>query len=127
MTSVLCSYPMRKGDCFFQYGRDSAYQDLSLSLSTSLNSPLQITVIDAAKIHYYQVTINTNSSLNLQVRGNFISGEGELEYSHANIANDINNVCRCTIDIYKSRSTGCGCDTIKCGYCTWSDHYLDGI
>ena len=79
MTSVICSYPMREGDCLFQYVRDSSYQDLSPSLSTSLNSPLQITVLDAATIHYYQVTINT-SSLNLQVRGNFTSGEGKLVY-----------------------------------------------
>ena len=77
VTSVLCSYPMREGDCFFQYGHDSSYQDLSPSLSTSLNSPLQITVPDAATIHYYQVTIDT-SSLNFLVRGNFTSGEGEL-------------------------------------------------
>ena len=77
MISVLCSYPMREGDCFFQYGRDSSYQDLSPSLSTSLNSPLQITVLDAATVHYYQVTINT-SSLNFQINKNIISGEGEL-------------------------------------------------
>ena len=77
MTSVLCSYPLREGYCFFQYGRDSSYQDLSPSLSTSLNSPLRITVSDAATIHYYQVTINT-FSLNLRVRGNFTSGGGEL-------------------------------------------------
>ena len=78
MTSVLCSYPMREGDYFFQYGRDSSYQDLSPSLSTSLNSFLQKTVSDAATIHYYQVTINT-SSPNFGVRGNFTSGEGELD------------------------------------------------
>ena len=77
VASVLCSYPMREGDCFFQYGRDSSYQDLSPLLSTSLNSPLQITVSDAATIHYYQVTINT-SSLNFRVRGNFTSGRGDV-------------------------------------------------
>ena len=74
VTSVLCSYPMREGDWFFQYGHNSSYQDLSSPLSTSLNSPLQITVSDSATIHYYQVTIDTSS----QVRGNFTSGEGEL-------------------------------------------------
>ena len=73
VASVLCSYPMREGNYFFQYGRDSSYQDLSPSLSTSLNFPFQITVSDAATIHYYQVTIN-----NFRVRGNFTSGKGEL-------------------------------------------------
>ena len=77
LTSVLCSYPMKEGDCFFQYGRDSSYQDLSPSLSTAFNSPLPITVVDTATIFYYQVTVNT-SSLNLLVRGNFTSSEGEL-------------------------------------------------
>ena len=125
MTSVLCSYPMREGDCFFQYGRDSSYQDLSPSSSTSLNSPFQLTVSDAATIYYYQVTINT-SSLNFRVRGNFTSSEGELvcflKYNNIHVG-----ACRCTVDISKSRSAGCGCDTIKCGHCTWSDHYCDGI
>ena len=125
VTSVLCSYPMKEGDCFFQYGYDSSYQDLSSSLSTSLNSPLQITISDAATIHYYQVTINT-SSLNLQVRGNFTSGEGELVHFLKCTIYHI-GVCRCTVDICKSRSAGCGSVTIKCGYYTWSDHYCDGI
>ena len=83
---------MREGDCFFQYGHDSSYQDLSPSLSTSLNSPLQITVLDAATIHYYQVTINT-SSPKFRVIGNFTSGEGELASMFLKEYSDIMLVC----------------------------------
>ena len=125
MTSVLCSYPMREGDCSFQYGRDSSYQDLSPSLSTSLNSPLRLIFFNVSTIHYYQATIAI-SSLNLQVRGNFTSGEGISLFLKC-VGMLVYDVCRCTVDICKSRSAGCGCDTIKCGHCTWSDHYFDGI
>ncbi len=77
-SSVFCSSLLDEGGCIIRYGQDPSYQDLGPPIKGPLNSSFPLPPVEAITTYYYQVTIN--STLILQLRGKFTTGECELGY-----------------------------------------------
>ena len=77
-SSVFCFSLLDEGECVIQYGQDPSYQDLGPPIQGPLDSSFPLPLMEATTTYYYQVTIN--SSLIIQLRGNFTTGECELGY-----------------------------------------------